>query len=210
MCTHALGRNPYKSLTEPPCNRINDINSPQVSLPDNTVYILFYILMVVVLIIYTFWLFHVLFRAISERNRTPLLSIRLKFFSLFTFIVLAFTIVGLLFGVIGPVQNNAAQLLSFLSLFNLYVYGLAFVYMPSRHAGASNGAAGMVRLEEMDDYSVSDRSAESKLNTDQQADNELTEIDLSSDDPGQPTSVRIRFGERPDDTERLHSSDEDD
>lgn len=164
--------------------------------------------MVVVLIIYTFWLFHVLFRAISERNRTPLLSIRLKFFSLFTFIVLAFTIVGLLFGVIGPVQNNgttmlttesktyltasfpppsAAQLLSFLSLFNLYVYGLAFVYMPSRHAGASNGAAGMVRLEEMDDYSVSDRSAESKLNTDQQADNELTEIDLSSDDPGQPT-----------------------
>merc|ERR1711916_135600 len=59
-------------------------------------------------------------------------------------------------GVLGTIQNNAAQLLSFFSLFNLYVYFLAIVYAPTKDAG---GPA-HVRLTNMAQMASSDSDSD--------------------------------------------------
>jgi len=87
----------------------------------------------------------------------PYLGIRVKFFGLFTLLVILTVLGGLIFGgIFGSSYNNAAEFTSFLALFNLYCYTLAFVYLPS--AGlvgtGTRGRIGMVRLED-DDIVVS-------------------------------------------------------
>jgi len=62
--------------------------------------------MLLVVIIYAFWLSYVLFRAIATREQIPYLSLRLKFFGVFSLFVLIITVFGVLFGAIGPVENN--------------------------------------------------------------------------------------------------------
>jgi len=61
--------------------------------------------------------------------------VRLKFFGLFTLLIFVVTACGILFEVFTPIANNddsgADAVVAFLSLLNLYVYTLAFVYLPS-------------------------------------------------------------------------------
>lgn len=60
------------------------------------------------------------------------IALRLSFLATFTVLILIATIVGVVFGYVGPTSNNAAQLLAFLALFNLYIHVLTFAYWPAR------------------------------------------------------------------------------
>jgi hypothetical protein len=140
---------------------VNDIYSPEQTLSSSGGFTFFAILMVALLIGYAFWLFYVIFRAIGARDSMPYLSLRLKFFGVFTLVVIAIVVIGVLAGAVGPVENNAASLLSFLSLFNLYIYICSFVYFPSRDLSVPSTKAnvGMVKLEELEEDDTLDASA---------------------------------------------------
>ena len=90
----------------------------------------FYILMIIMSVIYILWLFYLMIRTSTDSN-IPLLGIKIKFFGVFTSIIILVTFVGILFQYIGPLINSSSQYLAFLSIFNLYVYTLAYVYLPS-------------------------------------------------------------------------------
>lgn len=130
---------------------LSQINDPAADVYSKPAFIVFYVIMIILLVIYLFWLSYVVFRAISSRNTMPYLPLRLKFFGVFTLLVLVVVIAGVLGGQVGPISNNAAQLLSFLSLLNLYVYTLAFVYFPSKDVVGRAKNSGMVKLEELED-----------------------------------------------------------
>jgi hypothetical protein len=162
---------------------------------------------------------YVVFRAISSTDSMPYLSLRLKFFGVFTLIVIVIVVAGVLFGAIGPVDNNAAQLLSFLSLFNLYIYILAFVYFPTREAGlngsataaAPTGSTGMVRLEELEEDDLDAQAVVSRGAI--TADPTSFSSSISGELPETPTrpvsnGMKINFGETPEGAQR-YSSDED-
>jgi len=117
-------------------------------------YIFFQVAMLILLVIYVFWLVYVVCRSCGDIKTLPYLGVRIKFFGVFTLLVILVVIGGLIFG-LGVGVNSAAQFLSFLSLFNLYVYTLAFVYLPSNASPSSQSTfrqerIGMVRLEEED------------------------------------------------------------
>jgi hypothetical protein len=60
------------------------------------------------------------------------IALRLTFLATFTVLILIATIIGVVFGYVGPTSNNAAQFLAFLALFNLYIHVLTFAYWPAR------------------------------------------------------------------------------
>ncbi len=60
------------------------------------------------------------------------IALRLTFLATFTVLILIATIIGVVFGYVGPQTNNAAQFLAFLALFNLYIHVLTFAYWPAR------------------------------------------------------------------------------
>jgi len=115
-------------------------------------YIFFEVALLIFLIIYIFWLVYATCRACGDIKTLPYLGIRIKFFGVFTLLVILTVVGALIFGY-GSNLNSAAEFLSFLSLFNLYVYVLAFVYLPSQ-IGTTQASSprvesiGMVRLEE--------------------------------------------------------------
>jgi len=89
----------------------------------------------IVLLAYTFWLGYLVCRACGMMSSMPFLSVRLKFFGLFTLLIFVVTACGILFEVFTPIHvddnDGAGAFMAFLSLLNLYVYTLAFVYLPS-------------------------------------------------------------------------------
>eukprot|EP01090_Pellita_catalonica_P001491 TRINITY_DN1123_c0_g1_i2.p1 TRINITY_DN1123_c0_g1~~TRINITY_DN1123_c0_g1_i2.p1 ORF type:complete len:479 (-),score=45.25 TRINITY_DN1123_c0_g1_i2:68-1504(-) len=107
-------------------------------------------LFVVFLVGYLFWLGYLAVRALGDRKTLPYLGVRLKFFGVFTLIVIFFVVVGILIGLIGPVHNNAAEFLSYLALLNLYVYVLAFVYLPTKRSSMEDRGKmiGMIQIED--------------------------------------------------------------
>jgi len=116
-------------------------------------YIFFQVFLLILLIVYIFWLIYATCRACGDIKTLPYLGVRIKFFGIFTLLVILTVVGGLIFGY-GAKVNSAAEFLSFLSLFNLYVYTLAFVYLPSQVVTTAptprNERIGMVRLEEDD------------------------------------------------------------
>jgi len=120
-------------------------------------FIFFQVVMLVLIIIYLFWMVYALCRTCSDAKTLPYLGIRIKFFGFFTFLVILTVIGGLIFGGVVGSYNNAAEFLSYLALFNLYCYTLAFVYSPAKGVAALSATPnkaeriGMVRLEDEDD-----------------------------------------------------------
>lgn len=130
---------------------LNQIRNPGQDVYSQAGFLVFYVIMIILLVIYLFWLSYVVFRAISSRNTMPYLSLRIKFFGAFTLLVLLVVIGGVIFGVVGPISNNAAAFLSFVSLLNLYVYTLSFVYFPSKDVIGRAKNSGMVTLQDLDE-----------------------------------------------------------
>jgi len=120
-------------------------------------FLFFEIFMFIILVIYLFWLVYVVCRACGDMKTLPYLGVRLKFFGVFSILILLTVVGGLIFGIGLPV-NSSAEFLSFLALFNLYVFVISFVYLPSSTSGNSSTnraeRIGMVRLEEDDEASL--------------------------------------------------------
>eukprot|EP01127_Copromyxa_protea_P018386 TRINITY_DN5786_c0_g1_i4.p1 TRINITY_DN5786_c0_g1~~TRINITY_DN5786_c0_g1_i4.p1 ORF type:complete len:144 (-),score=14.78 TRINITY_DN5786_c0_g1_i4:59-490(-) len=112
--------------------------------------------MIVLVVIYALYLAYVVCRAfgtmISKRS-SPLLGSRVIFFNIFTLVIFLLTLAGFIAGYITPlVKDDSAEFLAFLSLYNLYVFTLAFVYLPNTRV-ASNALGslqydGMIELED--------------------------------------------------------------
>lgn len=145
------------------------IRNPGEDVYSQPAFLVFYILMVLLLVIYLFWLSYVVFRAISSRNTMPYLSLRLKFFGVFTLLVLIVVVGGVIFGVVGPISNNAAQFMSFISLLNLYVYTLGFVYFPSKDVIGRAKNSGMVTLQDLDESTTGAEMDERPVHPDSHA-----------------------------------------
>jgi len=117
--------------------------------------------LLVMIIVYFIWLVYVVVKACNESKTLPYLGIRIKFFGAFSLAVVVAALIGIILGV-ALETNNSAEFLSFISLFNLYIYTLAFVYLPGKSSTESNITAqpetrqriGMVRLEEEDEDTV--------------------------------------------------------
>lgn len=190
------------------------INEPEASLDQNGGYVFFYVCLLLIVIVYAFWLMYVVFRAISSTDSMPYLSLRLKFFGVFTLVVVVITVAGVLFGAIGPIENNAAQLLSFLSLFNLYVYILAFVYFPTRETSAGGvagptGNTGMVRLEELEEDDLDAQAVVSRGAVTNPEPASFHAQHAQQAPVSRPANgMKINFGETPEGAQR-YSSDED-
>jgi hypothetical protein len=95
------------------------------------------VVLLVALLIYIFWLVYIVCRSCGDMKTLPYLGLRLKVFGLFTFAVMLTVVCGLIFSGVAS-RNNAAEFLSFLALFNLYVYTLTFLYLPARYMGSAS------------------------------------------------------------------------
>jgi len=99
----------------------------------NKVAVVIELFILLVIVIYTFWLSYSVLQACNMDNKKAFLKRRLRFFLLFTILIVVILSIGFLFDVYVHPQN-AAEFLSFHALCNLYVYTLAFVYLPSVEA----------------------------------------------------------------------------
>jgi len=107
-------------------------DDPQYSAVDEIPgFIFFEVLMLILLVIYIFWIVYIVCRGCGDMKVIPAMGARLKFFAIFTLIVLAIAVGGVIFGFVDPESNNAAQFLTYLGLMNLYVYTNAFLYLPA-------------------------------------------------------------------------------
>ena len=102
------------------------------------------------------------------------IALRLTFLATFTVLILIATIIGVVFGYVGPQTNNAAQFLAFLALFNLYIHVLTFAYWPAR--------IDLVALA-MQQYPIHDEDEEARRQAKAQDDGEIkisfrTDVDL--------------------------------
>lgn len=100
----------------------------------------------VVLGIYILYLLFLLIRAFNELHSMPYFDVRLRFLTTLTVIILIISLLAVLirFGKamiedsfvmeITLRWNNSAEFLCFYSLFNFYLFTLAFVYSPSKNA----------------------------------------------------------------------------
>jgi len=110
---------------------------------------------IVCMIVYTLWMVIVVSRGVSDAQILPYLGARVKFFLGFTLLVIIAIIIAIVFGLFAS-QNNAAEFLIYIALLNLYVFVLAFVYLPNSPPSNDDGDVssadriGMVRLEEED------------------------------------------------------------
>jgi len=126
-------------------------------------FLFFQVFELILVLVYLFWLVFVMCRACGDMKTLPFLGVRVKFFAGFTLLVIFTVLGGLIFGSIGFQFNNAAEFLSYMALFNLYCYTLAFVYLPAPtlypasistpHSKSTDDRIGMVRLEDDEDGS---------------------------------------------------------
>eukprot|EP01121_Diplochlamys_sp_Union-15-3_P018716 TRINITY_DN687_c0_g1_i1.p1 TRINITY_DN687_c0_g1~~TRINITY_DN687_c0_g1_i1.p1 ORF type:complete len:497 (-),score=48.70 TRINITY_DN687_c0_g1_i1:54-1544(-) len=167
--------------------QLHQLDDVGTRLYEITGYVFFQIFTLLALIIYVFWLVYASCRAIGNSKTMPYLGLRLKFFGLFTMFVMLLTAGGIIFGFIGPISNNAAEFLSFLSLFNLYLYTLAFVYLPSKSAYTGRKLdIGSIRLEDEDpDHNAFEREEDNsmvKIEFEKQDDDEIEMQNIKRDE----------------------------
>lgn len=121
---------------------------------DDPAFIFFVVTEIIIAVIYLFWLIYVVCRACQESRTFPLLGVRIRFFALFTLAVVIVMVSGIAFEEFGPttaIKGNPMTLLAYLTLYNFYVYVLAFMYLPSRFAAKGavrDNEIGMVRFED--------------------------------------------------------------
>jgi len=148
------------------------LNDPSYGTPTDKpgfIAVSFFLLLLVV--VYAFWLVVVVCRACGDRRTLPYIHVRVRFFGIFTLLVTIVVVSGVIFGAVGSRYNNSAEFLSFLSLFNLYCYTLAFVYLPARgqvsQTQSHSDKIGMVRLEEDDsdsfEYNLANKTEHKQL-----------------------------------------------
>mmetsp|Transcript_17064 Transcript_17064/g.46116 ORF Transcript_17064/g.46116 Transcript_17064/m.46116 type:complete len:530 (-) Transcript_17064:549-2138(-) len=111
--------------------------------------------------VYALWLFTIIMGTLGEVF-TMSAHYTVTFF--FTLAVIACTLTGLALGVLSPTHDEAAEFLSFLVLFNLYVWVMAFLYSPTLHATRTVTAARSALLTDPTKFSIDDDDDQDPLN----------------------------------------------
>lgn len=140
---------------------LHEVDDPEYdSVYDIPHFIAFQLLLAGLMLVYVLWIAYVLVRGLASSKHLPYVGRRIKFFGIFTLAVMLLVAGSLAFTFLGPVHNNAAELLSYLALLNLYVWVLAAVYLPTKtspvDADDVNDLVGMVTLEGTADYAELD------------------------------------------------------
>eukprot|EP01126_Amoeba_proteus_P042871 TRINITY_DN4672_c0_g1_i10.p1 TRINITY_DN4672_c0_g1~~TRINITY_DN4672_c0_g1_i10.p1 ORF type:complete len:321 (-),score=55.66 TRINITY_DN4672_c0_g1_i10:128-1090(-) len=149
---------------------LQELDDPSSTIDNMPNHLILQITMYVLLGIYGFYLLYVVFRSfgaiISGMEGTEtnpiVMGVRIKFFFLFTLLILVITIAGLLLGFISPLlvfKRNASVFLTVLSLYNLYVFTLAFVYLPTQVANSSQVSD--FSMQEVDLIELEDKNLDS-------------------------------------------------
>lgn len=110
------------------------------SVADLPGYLAIQVIQLLLLLCYIFWLMFVVIRAVAERS-TSRFGTRIQVLGSVTAFVIIITVIGLIVNSVSTQMTNAAQFLSFFSLYNLYVYLLAICFMPPSGAAATSNTA---------------------------------------------------------------------
>ena len=62
--------------------------------------------MLLLLLVYLFWLFYLVTRAAGDSKMMPHLGVRIKFFGIFTLLVVVVIVIGVIFGAVGFHNNG--------------------------------------------------------------------------------------------------------
>jgi len=91
----------------------------------------FQIFFLVLALTYLGWLMYLAIRLVCVMRELPILSVRIKFFVVFSLIVMLMASSGVAINWYGPASLSTTTFLSFLALFNFYPAIMALLYMPS-------------------------------------------------------------------------------
>eukprot|EP01113_Clastostelium_recurvatum_P032076 TRINITY_DN4071_c0_g1_i1.p1 TRINITY_DN4071_c0_g1~~TRINITY_DN4071_c0_g1_i1.p1 ORF type:complete len:482 (+),score=143.15 TRINITY_DN4071_c0_g1_i1:98-1543(+) len=129
---------------------LHEIRDPvwSTDLKDNAGWVFFSIILAILAFVYLAYLVWCVASAWKQSRTLPHLGLRLKAIGFFTVLIVIAVVVGLGFSFVGARQNSSAQFLSYLGLFNLYIYYLAVMYFPSPNAQAMGNIEGHHPLEE--------------------------------------------------------------
>jgi len=108
----------------------NELIDPSITIEQDSLSITFEIGMLILMMFYFFWICYAICRACGLDNKKAFLKRRLRFFLIFSVVIIIIIGFGFLLEIYQR-PNNAAEFLSFHSLANLYVFVLAVVYLPS-------------------------------------------------------------------------------
>jgi len=135
----------------------SELIDPTIAIEQTTTIIGFEIAMLLLILSYFFWLGYSTCRACGMDSKKAFLKRRLRFFLIFSTIVILIIGFGILFEVYQR-PENAAEFLAFHSLCNLYIYVLAIVYLPSKESQRSGYTRSLqiTTLEEDDELSLED------------------------------------------------------
>jgi len=114
----------------------------------NPGFVFFSVVFAVVAVAYVFYVLWTVGKAYQHSRTIPLLSFRLKALGVFSGLIIIAVAVGVVFNFVGSRSTDTSQFLTYLGLFNLYVYLLTYVFLPAPNAAATHGVAGMTRLDE--------------------------------------------------------------
>jgi len=140
---------------------LHDIVDPVYSteVTDNAGFVFFSVVLGIVAVAYVFYVLWTIGKAYQHSRTIPLLSLRLKALGIFSGLIIIAVAVGIVFNFVGSRSSESSQFLTYLGLFNLYVYLLTFVYLPAPNAAAMQGAVGMIKLDEKNEGDIKERPA---------------------------------------------------
>jgi hypothetical protein len=107
---------------------LRSLDDPQYNeTKDDPNFTFFLVAELILAVLYLFWMVFIVCRACVEARTFPLLGVRLRFFALFTLLVVGIMLMGFILEFFVPttaVSGSPMALLSYLALYNYYVYVL--------------------------------------------------------------------------------------
>lgn len=110
---------------------VNDIRDPEYYTASDIPYFdVFYYTIIVLISIYLCYLAYIGIRCFVALRAGGLMKDRIRFFVIFTFLVISMAIIGVIFNLYGPTDRHASIFLVYIAIFNLYTAILAVFYIP--------------------------------------------------------------------------------
>lgn len=107
--------------------------------------------------IYVFWMIYIALRRVIERKESPFLSLRIKIFGVHSIICFIYTTIFIIFGFYGRSSRDTTLLDPSRTLLQGYIYLFVFYTLPSSMILVGINTSGMVKLEDIEKHSESER-----------------------------------------------------
>lgn len=131
--------------------QIHSLDDPTYNLTtDESNYVLFRVTFFVISVVYLLFLFYLIVRALAELRNMPYYDVRIKFsIALMSIVVMVLSFIGLMRYQTEPFRQSlfenfiknyhtSVEFCAIFSIFNIYIYTLAFVYSPAKSASIDN------------------------------------------------------------------------